>query len=656
MEKSVIMKNTMILKRWNLLRLLPALFTFLLLSGCTKVQDDETIESGYAMIDANIRTYAASASSDPNTRGAAEYAIRRVRLYAFDGDKLDNMMYVDAPASGETGEINMRMEVRKTTGKTLYVIVNEPTDAALQNRLTMINNPAAFAELQYAMADYFTDAQKAFNSDAKFEAADFCLPMSGKLANVNTVSDADIPVTLPVTRSLARVDVLVQKYPSAPAITIQSTTKLEIVGTRTKGFVFGERTASGQSGDLIDVADAAIGSAAGQTVPDGKIGNNKAAIRVFSFYTPERDCTGNKLGFRLNGVNYDGITKNYEVKIGNEEDAMLEKIERNKVYRIYCTFAVAADSDTDVEVEILDWDDVSVKGDIGDWSLFVVDKSNVKIDFAAPGPYSAQVKFFASQNVSFVGYVIKNDDGTDKSTSTDGSNLPAWLPKGNITGLPDNSTELGTISLTGINTSDALSVMTLRLKSGTLIRDITVSGLNFGAKPEEEPEKPGTSLAEGFLSNDVLKANGWPEASLTPKGIQLAKRGNVKSGTAGTDQKVYWQSLDMMVGEVPDARQSGLGFGPSNTSAIISALGKNGPAANVCRDLGADWYLPSADELNYIFVSLGAFGPDYAFESNMYWSSTEVDEQSCYVLFSAINQIIKSTKHDEFYVRCVRNF
>lgn len=633
------MKNRTILKRLPLPQLLPALLALVLLAGCTKgleeIREDETLEPDYVILNAGVSTFAAAAD-DPSTRGAAEYVIRRVRLYAFDGDKLDNMMYVDAPASGNTGTTSVRMKVRQTAAKTLYVIVNEPDDTAIQSRLALINNPAAFAELEYAMATYFTNSQKAFNADASAFGADkFCLPMSGKLV-VNTMSNAEIPVSLPVTRSLARVDVMVQKNPDVTAvITIKPTTTLDLVNTRSGGFYFGERTASGQSSDLVNVDNAASGIDAGQVVPTGNVGNNDAAVRIFSFYTPERDCTANKLGFELKGVDYGGISKDYTVEIGNQDGNKLTRIERNKVHRIYCTFKVVID----VETQIFDWEDVSVVGDILGGTL-AVDRSRVVMDFVPQNnSFSTQVNFAADGNVSFVGYVLKNPDGTDKSVTTDGSNLPSWLPAANITGLPNGTTQSGAISLTYVPVANAHPDVALRLKTGNITKDITIVYDN------------------GVIPASGLQMAGWT-VNLPEVGLLSAKRGNIlPTGAADANwnnEQMQWASTG---GYVPYVCPTGYGYGASNTTAIIMAFGSGAPAANKCRSLGAEWYLPSKDELVAVYKTKSYLGTSYSFGANYYWSSSKgyYLDYSWGVLFINGNTYDYYQTTTSSYVRCVRD-
>jgi len=69
---------------------------------------------------------------------------------------------------------------------------------------------------------------------------------------------------------------------------------------------------------------------------------------------------------------------------------------------------------------------------------------------------------------------------------------------------------------------------------------------------------------------------------------------------------------------------SELGTGQANTTAIVSKQGTGSYAAQLCNDLElggySDWYLPSKDELNKLYLNKIAVG---GFVEAYYWSSTE---------------------------------
>ena len=68
-----------------------------------------------------------------------------------------------------------------------------------------------------------------------------------------------------------------------------------------------------------------------------------------------------------------------------------------------------------------------------------------------------------------------------------------------------------------------------------------------------------------------------------------------------------------------------LGYGSFNTDQIVAACSQSGIAAKLCLDLVqggySDWYLPSKEELNKVYISQGSTGI-FSFTSVNYWSST----------------------------------
>ena len=84
-----------------------------------------------------------------------------------------------------------------------------------------------------------------------------------------------------------------------------------------------------------------------------------------------------------------------------------------------------------------------------------------------------------------------------------------------------------------------------------------------------------------------------------------------------------------------NATGTALGTGQSNTTTIVGALGVGSYAAAICDQLViggySDWYLPSRDELSYLYnqkALIGGLGSPY-FE---YWTSTEKTANSVYVI------------------------
>jgi uncharacterized protein (TIGR02145 family) len=133
---------------------------------------------------------------------------------------------------------------------------------------------------------------------------------------------------------------------------------------------------------------------------------------------------------------------------------------------------------------------------------------------------------------------------------------------------------------------------------------------------------------------------------------------NIQHGliVAPSDQSIYgiqwYNGTNIMTG----ASGTAIGTGNANTNAIINAQGMGSYAARLCYDLVlngySDWYLPSKDELNMIFLNkVGGLG-------GIYWNSTEnydgrawiQDLSFAYTSQGAYNKSMKSK------VRAVRSF
>jgi hypothetical protein len=107
------------------------------------------------------------------------------------------------------------------------------------------------------------------------------------------------------------------------------------------------------------------------------------------------------------------------------------------------------------------------------------------------------------------------------------------------------------------------------------------------------------------------------------------------------------------------ATATALGTGLANTDTIIAVQGPNQTsyAAGLARAYSggghADWYLPSRDELNELYLGRAAIG---GFEAANYWSSSEGDAK--YALFQDFSNGAQGGggKAAPMRVRAVRNF
>lgn len=105
---------------------------------------------------------------------------------------------------------------------------------------------------------------------------------------------------------------------------------------------------------------------------------------------------------------------------------------------------------------------------------------------------------------------------------------------------------------------------------------------------------------------------------------------------------------------------TGIGYGEANAEAIITALGDNGGtayAAQKCDQYNnngySDWFLPSKDELNEMYVNSGVIGG----YGDSYWSSSEYSSYHAWgQYFETGAQLSNYDKDDSERVRAVRAF
>lgn len=102
-----------------------------------------------------------------------------------------------------------------------------------------------------------------------------------------------------------------------------------------------------------------------------------------------------------------------------------------------------------------------------------------------------------------------------------------------------------------------------------------------------------------------------------------------------------------------------IGKGLFNTNAIISTL--SGPmtsyAAGLARSYNGggydDWYLPSKDELNLLYLSKDIIG---GFADNYYWSSTEYSSAEAWYQYFVGGSQLYNYKSGTLNIRAIRSF
>jgi hypothetical protein len=108
---------------------------------------------------------------------------------------------------------------------------------------------------------------------------------------------------------------------------------------------------------------------------------------------------------------------------------------------------------------------------------------------------------------------------------------------------------------------------------------------------------------------------------------------------------------------ITGATATALGTGNDNTATIVASQGAGNYAAKLCSDLVlggyANWYLPSKDELNKLYINKVAIG---GFANENYWSSTEASINGAWKQHFSSGMQGNLYKNNDYHVRAVRAF
>jgi hypothetical protein len=171
-------------------------------------------------------------------------------------------------------------------------------------------------------------------------------------------------------------------------------------------------------------------------------------------------------------------------------------------------------------------------------------------------------------------------------------------------------------------------------------------------KPEEFYRVGDTGPAGGLIfyakSN---RAGGWQYLEAAPPETEFRAVWGVRM----TDNTVVPALL---------GTKGGVGTGFDNTELCVKDASmfqiENGPAALACRKLDfggyTDWFLPSKDELMFMYMNLASRGLG-GFSGEVYWSSTESSYDNAYSQsFREGRQFYDGHKLLPLYVRAIRAF
>lgn len=324
------MKNS-----WNII----LLFLFLCFSGgfivsCTDDMDGKNIDEGLDKINLRVQfnTKADNVTSDVQKLNDNEYRIRSIRLYAFDGEILDNMVYKSG-LDNTAGIEKIDIAVKPGSNKTFYAVVNEPDIEEVHSALALANHPNGIKQVQYSIANYLNSKINALT-----QADKYYLPMYKELDKID-ISKTSTNLNIDVDRAVARIDLYMIKANGITASATTGNASLKVERSIGNGYIATDNILSTNSTSVFVMNQP-------KSVTLKEYSTNYADYtKVYSFYVPEQTCEdeAHRLRFTLGGITWDNQTMSEPYKtfylgndISNSEGKILNKITRNQVYQIYC--------------------------------------------------------------------------------------------------------------------------------------------------------------------------------------------------------------------------------------------------------------------------------------------------------------------------------
>jgi len=165
-----------------------------------------------------------------------------------------------------------------------------------------------------------------------------------------------------------------------------------------------------------------------------------------------------------------------------------------------------------------------------------------------------------------------------------------------------------------------------------------------------------------FTTSSVLGIGDLYQGGIIAYFIQSSDPGYIAGETHGliaapSDQSTgsEWGCYGTVLG---GADGTAIGTGNWNTTHIVAGCPTTGIAAKLCYDLILngydDWYLPSKDELNKLYINrliIGGFT-----SNNNYWSSTEYNNNTAHTQHFQTGSQVLNLKNSTYYVRAIRAF
>ncbi len=246
--------------------------------------------------------------------------------------------------------------------------------------------------------------------------------------------------------------------------------------------------------------------------------------------------------------------------------------------------------------------------------------------------------------------------GTTGTANSTGLTLTFDIDPATLTA--DNITVTGATkgALTGSGTTRSLAISNITVANGATVSVSITSpaGYSISGSPKTAVVYRLLTIGMDYLGGKIayILQSGDPGYDAgVPHGLIAA--------TADQSTGIIWAILAYQSTSVPGGTGTALGTGSANTDNIIAQNGSGisyGAGRARAHNGGgySDWYLPSIDELNKLYINRSTIG---GFTNDCYWSSSEYNASNAWgQCFAAGNQGNLWKQDIDRRVRAVRSF